>query len=272
MLRVSHLEACAAARYEDGVQKLWPRDGVSGGALVKRIVVGPRPPKDDEEALVAWRARDRARQRQRKALRSAKTKRQQDIVVRQLDGKRPPIKNSTRKKMRANAKRQHAEGRTPGRKALPEASRRSECIQYRVTDFQREVLNVRLERADAKRKRRAGSWLRETALGYETAWPLVHAVPLPDGWATREAAFMEYHDGYAIRMMVTRAEKAELIARARAAGYEGMSGYVRDIHLARDRENTTSTTPLRQVEARAHEHVVEAHFIPRDPNGPLTHR
>lgn len=239
---------------------------------MKRIVVGPRPHKDDEEALVAWRARDRARQRQRKALRSAKTKRQQDTVMRQLAGKKPPIKNSTRKKMRANAKRQHAEGRMPGRKALPEASRRTECVQYRVTDFQREVLNVRLERADAKRKRRAGAWLRETALGYASAWPLVNDVPLPDGWDTEAARFMEYHDGETIRMMVTRAEKAELIARAQAAGYEDLSGYVRDIHLARDRESTTSTSPLRRATERAHEHVVEAHFIPRDPNGPLTHR
>tara|TARA_R110002012_G_scaffold39245_1_gene108661 strand:- start:4542 stop:5342 length:801 start_codon:yes stop_codon:yes gene_type:complete len=239
----------------------------------KRIVVGPHPGKGaTEEELVEYRKRVRARERQRAALKSAKTRRESKKTVRQLLGKQAPVTISTRMKQSANAKRQHAEGRA-GRRTLPKERRRTEALQYRATAFQLSVIDARMARADAAIPRRAGSWLREVALGYESAWPAVRDVVLPEAWATQQARSMEYREGGVIRVMVSLAEKRELRARAYAEGYKALGAYVRDIHMGRDREHTTSLSPLKTPKSRERKLVVAANFVPREfVRGIMEHR
>tara|TARA_X000001388_G_scaffold65437_2_gene51914 strand:+ start:681 stop:1433 length:753 start_codon:yes stop_codon:yes gene_type:complete len=220
----------------------------------ERIIVGQLSYDATEEERKAHNNLYRARQRQRMAEKREAKKRQRQLVARQLDGRRKPLTDETKAKLALNL----------GRPPLPKALRRTQIIPVRVTAFQKSVIEARMSRAGALQRRRAGVWLREVALGYESAWPVVDdAAELPEKWSTRQADVMEYREGVIVRALVTKKEKHELKARARAAGYSAVGAYLRDLWLGRDRETTTSTEPLGRDRQRRHKHVIEANFEPR---------
>ena len=220
----------------------------------QRIIVGQLSSNATEEERKAHNELYRARQRQRMAEKREAKKRQRQLVARQLDGRRKPLTDETRAKLALNL----------GRPPLPRGMKRTEIVPVRVTSFQKEVIEARMSRAGALRRRRAGIWLREVALGYGSAWPVVdETVELPEGWSTRQADIMEYREGSMMRVFLSKQEKREIKARARAAGYSSVGAYLRDLWLERDRENTTSKDALGRDRRRRHKHVVEANFEPR---------